>query len=125
MPTVEATFEGDHRGRFRIDVGAAGPAGTVVFHSPAVEQMQLIKDRKLTNAQAGPNRIALGKIAWFELAGHRFIDPTVIFALDRQGPMGDEYVEGNIGVEFLKPFRLVLDYSRQRMALSRRDVDRR
>ena len=105
LPTVEATFEGNRKGRFRIDVGAAGPAGTVVFHAPAVEEMQLLKDRKLTNAQAGPNRIAFGKIAWFELAGHRFNDPTTIFALDRQGPMGDEYLEGNVGVEFLKPFR--------------------
>ena len=116
LPTVEATFEGNRQGRFRIDLGAAGPAGTVVFHAPAVEEMQLLKDRRVTNAQAGPNRIALGKIAWFELAGHRFEDPTVLFALDRKGPMGDEYVEGNLGVDMLKPFRIVLDYPQQRMA---------
>ena len=125
LPTVEGTFEGDRRGRFRIDVGAAGPAGTVVFHAPAVEEMQLLKDRTVTNAQAGPNRIALGKIAWFELAGHRFLDPTVLFALDRHGPLGDEYVEGNLGVEMLKPFCIVLDYPHEQMAFLRRDAERR
>jgi hypothetical protein len=116
IPTVEAAFEGDRRGLFRIDVGAAGAAGGVLFHAPAVERLQLARDRKLTNAKVGPARIGLGKIAWFELADHRFENPTVIFALDRQGPFGDEYVEGNIGMEFLKPFRLVLDYPHKRLA---------
>jgi hypothetical protein len=124
LPTVEATFEGNRRGRFRIDVGAAGLAGTVLFHAPAVEEMQLLKDRHSTTAQAGPNRIAVGKIAWFELAGHRLEDPTVLFARDRQGPLGDEYVEGNVGVEMLKPFLLILDYPHQRMAFLRREPDR-
>jgi len=124
VPTVEATFEGDRKGRFRIDVGAAGPAGTVLFHAPAVEYLQLTKNRKLTTAKVGPVRIALGKIAWFELAGHRFENPVVIFALDHQGPFGDEYVEGNIGVEFLKPFRVVFDYPHERMAFIRRQQER-
>jgi hypothetical protein len=89
LPVVSAAFEGDRKGLFRIDVGASGP---------------------------GPTEVALGKIAWFELAGHRFENPDVVFALDRQGPLGDEYVEGNIGVEFLRPFRMVLDYAKARVA---------
>jgi hypothetical protein len=125
LPTVEATFEGNRRGRFRIDVGAAGAAGTVLFHSPAVESMELLKGRTVTSAQAGQHRIALGKIAWFELAGHRFENPMVLFALDRKGPMGDEYVDGNLGVEMLKPFRIVLDYPHERMAFIRRQPERR
>jgi hypothetical protein len=117
LPLVEATLEGERKGLFRIDVGAAGAAGTVVFHAPAVEDLQLLKDRTVVPAKIGPTRVAFGKIAWFELAGHRFKNPSVIFALDRQGPLGDEYMEGNLGVEFLKPFRLILDYPHERMAL--------
>ncbi len=45
-----------------------------------------------------------------------FENPNVVFAIDRQGPLGDEYLEGNIGVDFLKPFRLVLDFPNKRAA---------
>jgi hypothetical protein len=120
IPIVPATFDGG-RGHFRIDVGAAGgPFGNVVFHAPAVEEMHLLRGREVTNAQVGPMRFAVGKIGWFELAGHRFEEPQVVFALDRHGPLGDEYVEGNLGMEFLKPFRIVLDYQHERVAFIRK-----
>jgi hypothetical protein len=125
LPLVPATFEGG-KGLFRIDVGASGGAyGNVVFHAPAVEQLQLLKDRKVTVGKVGTARVAVGKVGWFELAGHRFEHPDAVFALDRKGPLGDEYVEGNLGVEFLRPFRLVLDYPHERVALSRRSEDGR
>lgn len=59
---------------------------------------------------------AMGAVDWFEVAGHQFDHPDVVFALSRQGPLGDEYLEGNIGVDFLKPFRPVLDYQNRRVA---------
>jgi hypothetical protein len=116
LPTVPATFEGGHKGRFRIDVGAAAPGfSNVAFHAPAVEALNLLSRRQVTIARLGVTRIAFGKMAWFELAGQRFEKPDVVFALDRQGPFGDEYLEGNLGVEFLKPFRIVLDYAHERV----------
>jgi hypothetical protein len=119
LPLVPATFEGG-KGLFRIDVGASGGAySNVVFHAPAVEQMQLLKDRKVTVSKVGPARVAVGKLGWFELAGHRFEHPDAVFALDREGPLGDEYAEGNLGVAFLRPFRIVLDYPHERVALLR------
>jgi hypothetical protein len=126
LPLVEATFEGDHKGLFRIDVGASGGAGgNVLFHTGAVETLDLLRDRSVKVFRLGPTRVAQGKIAWFELAGHRFDKPEVLFALDRQGPFGDEYVTGNLGVEFLKPFRIVLDYPHERVALMHRTEARR
>src|SRR5262249_38935182 len=121
VPAVPATFEGG-KGLFRIDVGASGgPYGNVVFHAPVVEELHLLRDRKVTEAKVVSSRVALGKLGWFELAGHRFESPDVVFALDREGPLGDDYVEGNLGVEFLKPFRIVLDYQQERVALVRRN----
>jgi hypothetical protein len=115
-PTVSATFEGGHKGRFRIDVGASGAGfSNVAFHAPAVEARNLLHRRQVMIARLGVTRIAFGKMAWFELAGQRFEKPDVVFALDRQGPFGDEYLEGNLGVEFLKPFRIVLDYAHERV----------
>ena len=60
-----------------------------------------------------------GTIAWFELMGHRFENPRVIFALATSGPLADPFVDGNLGVEFLKPFRIVLDYQHERLAFIR------
>jgi hypothetical protein len=125
LPLVPAAFEGG-KGLFRIDVGASGgPFANAVFHAPVVDDLNLLKDRKVTINRLGSSRVALGKTGWFELAGHRFENPDVAFALDRQGPLGDEYVEGNLGVEFLKPFRIVLDYQQERVAFVRRAAERR
>jgi hypothetical protein len=119
-PLVPATFDGG-KGLFRIDVGASGgPYSNVVFHAPAVDELHLLEHRKTTAAKVGPTRVALGKIGWFELGGHRFDAPEAVFALDRQGPLGDEYVRCNLGVAFLRPFRIILDYRNERLALVRR-----
>jgi predicted aspartyl protease len=117
LPLVPATFEGDRKGFFRLDVGASGEFTNVVFHSPTVDSMQLLKGRDVTKIGGSGMHFASGKIAWFELAGHRFENPEVVFALDHKGPFADEYVEGNLGVEFLKPFRIVLDFPHERVAL--------
>jgi hypothetical protein len=123
VPVIAATFEGDRKGLFRIDIGASGRrgVGNVVFHAPAVKDLQLLKSRKVTRMKMGLTDAATGAIAWFEVAGHRFDRPEVVFALSRQGPLGDEYLEGNIGIDFLKPFRLVLDYEHSRVAFVPRD----
>jgi hypothetical protein len=117
LPLVPATFDGGN-GLFRIDVGAsAGAASNVVFHTQTVEELKLLKGRRVRSGRLGMTRIAVGKVGWFELAGHRFENPNVIFALDRKGPLGrDVYAAGNMGVNFLKPFRVVLDYQNERVA---------
>jgi Aspartyl protease len=125
LPVVSATFEGHREGRFRIDVGASGPGvGNVIFHAPAVDDLHLLEGRRVTRTKIGPTEIAIGKMAWFELAGHRFENPDVVFAIDRQGPLGDQYLDGNIGVEFLKPFRMVLDFANRRVAFLPRIKDK-
>ncbi len=126
VPLVSATFEGDRKGRFRIDMGSSGPngVGNVLFHAPTVQELHLLKGRKVTKMKLGPSMVAMGKVAWFEFAGHRFENPNAVFAIDRQGPFGDEYVEGNIGIDFLKPFRMVLDFPSARVAFLPRTNDR-
>ncbi len=125
-PLVSARFEGNRKGLFRIDVGMSGPdgVGNVVFHSPAVQQLRLLRGRNVSTTMLGASDAALGTIAWFELAGHRFKNPEVVFAIDKKGPFGDEYVEGNIGIEFLKPFGMVLDFANERVAFLERGKGR-
>lgn len=115
IPLVPARFP-QGEGMFRIDVGAAsGPAGNVIFHTPAVQRWQM-PTTELPKVQAGEAELAIGTIAWFELSGYRFENPAVIYSLARSGPLAEPGVDGNIGVEFLKPFRILLDYRHARMA---------
>jgi hypothetical protein len=118
-PLIPATYEGGRHGLFRMDVGAGGPLATVAFHHHAVASGQLLDGRATSPLRVGTVDVALGKLAWFEIAGHRFEDATVGFALPGDGPFADPYVAGNLGVAFLKPFRIVLDYPRRRMAVTR------
>ncbi len=118
VPVIAGKFEGNRKGLFRIDMGASGRGGfgNVVFHSPTVNDLHLLRKRTVTRMKMGQTDAAPGAVDWFEVAGHRFAHPDVVFALNRQGPLSDEYLEGNFGVDFLKPFRLVLDYEHRRVA---------
>jgi hypothetical protein len=124
-PAVTAKAAGVPEGPFRLDLGAAGgPAGNVIFHGSTVEKYHLLDGHKVARVQAGKLHLGVGEIAWFELAGHRFERPQVMFALDRDGVLGESGTLGNIGVEFLRPFRMVFDYSRSRIAFIEPAMDR-
>jgi hypothetical protein len=120
VPLAPARFAGGE-GLFRIDVGAAGgPAANVIFYSPTVTRLKLA-DERTPVVTSMESRFGVGQIPWFELAGHRFETPDVLFALDPTGPLADPYLAGNLGVEFLKPFRLILDYPHHRVAFVPRE----
>jgi aspartyl protease len=120
-PAVAAKAAEVPEGLFRVDLGAAGgPAGNVTFHSSAVRAHHLLDGRQVVRVQAGNLHLGLGEIPWFELAGHRFERPAVMFALDDEGVLGEVGTLGNIGVEFLRPFRVVFDYPHSRIAFIER-----
>ena len=117
VPCVRARFEGEREGYFRLDTGANG---TLTFHAPAVRELELLEGRTVTKgAGGGVGGVAEardGKLAWFELAGHRFEDRVVSFSLAEHGAFTDRYTLGNVGQDFLAPFRIVLDYPGDRIA---------
>jgi hypothetical protein len=112
-PVVRASFEGNHQRWFRLDIGAAV---TVMFHTPVVRELGLLRGRDGTPSRIGQLEVMFGAVAWFELAGRRFEQPTVIFITNEDGPGADPHTAGNIGLEFLKPFKLVFDYANKRSA---------
>jgi hypothetical protein len=118
-PAVTAQAAGVPEGPFRLDLGAAGgPAGNVIFHGSTVEKYHLLDRRQVARVQSGKLHLGVGELDWFELAGHRFERPQVLFALDADGVLGEAGTLGNIGVDFLRPFRIVFDYSRSRIAFT-------
>lgn len=116
IPVVQAKFDGGE-GFFRLDIGATGAASNVVFNTPIVADLKLLQGRKVKDVQLAMKRALQGRIGWFELGEHRFGNPNVVFALDTQGPFGDEFTAGNLGVNFLRVYRIVLDYPHERVVL--------
>lgn len=114
---TRARFEGEREGLFRIDTGASG---TVTFHAPAVTALGLLEGRELAAGSSGgvggSASAPTGRLAWFELAGHRFENPSVSFSQAESGAFTDRYTTGNLGQGFLAPFRIVLDYRHDRLA---------
>jgi hypothetical protein len=118
-PAVGARAAGVPEGLYRLDLGAAGaPAGNVTFHGSTVKEFHLLDGRQVARAAAGKLQLGIGQIDWFELAGHRFDHPRVLFALETEGVLGRVGTLGNIGTEFLRPFRVCFDYAHARIAFT-------
>jgi hypothetical protein len=115
---IQAKMEGERLAWYRIDTGANG---TVQFHTPYVAREHLLQDRPVVEAQeagaGGTSEAKFGKIAWFELAGHRFESPDAVFSQATIGAFNDQYLAGNIGQEFLDPFTIYFDFGGSRVAL--------
>ncbi len=116
VPLIEGKFPRGE-GIFRMDVGAAsGPAGNLIFHTPTVERCHF-DISAMQKVKSGESEFAVGPLDWFELGGHRFERPLVLYSISTTGPLAEPNIDGNMGVEFLKVFRLILDYRNARMAL--------
>lgn len=118
LPCIEANFEGDRSGLFKLDTGASG---NLTFHAPAVKSMNLKAGRKLirtrTSGVGGIGNAWRGPLEWLELAGLRFENLTVEFADGELGSFADVYTLGNLGQGLLSQFRIVFDYTGERVAL--------
>jgi predicted aspartyl protease len=116
-PTIPAEFEG-HKGQFRLDTGANG---TVTFNAPTVERLKLLEERQVRDTGlagvGGMIWVKTGKLKYFLLGGKRFEEIETTFATEKQGIFGMDFLAGNIGQDLLKPFRVVLDYPNERLAL--------
>lgn len=117
IPSVRCTLEGDLEGLFHLDTGSPG---TVQFHAPFVKKHNLLDGRKVTKGMSGGVggfiTISSGRIDWFELGGHRFIEPQATFTNTDRGVFADRGSAGNIGNGFLSRFTLLIDYPGKRIA---------
>ena len=114
-PIVEARFEGDRRGMFRLDTGASG---TVTLAGAVAKTLLEGRETRpaVLGGVGGILRAKTGTLEWFELAGHRFEKPLVTFMEGETGALSNAFLAGNIGQDFLLPFTLVFDYGHERIA---------
>ncbi|MCA9000378.1 MAG: retropepsin-like domain-containing protein [Planctomycetes bacterium] len=118
-PCVEASFDPDHSGWFRLDTGSDD---TITFHAPWVRKLRLVdKATQLIPMRlkgiGGEISAVRGRIRWFELLGQRFQKPMVTMVERATGPLANPDLYGNIGVGFFHGQRLVLDFHHHRIAL--------
>jgi hypothetical protein len=120
IPALEARFEG-HAGLFHIDTGANTG---VSFSANAVTRWKLLEGREVQDAKLGGVGGFLaakrGKLAWFEIGGLRQEQVSATFPLEGKGVLGGHRIDGSLGAEVLRPFVLVTDYARERIALRAR-----
>jgi hypothetical protein len=85
-----------------------------------VRELAMLEGRETTDARAGgvggTVAVKRGELAWFELGGRRTGRVMAEFAMEDKGVFGDAYTAGNIGGVLLRPFVLVMDYPRGRIA---------
>jgi len=118
IPSVRCRFEGDREGLFKLDLG---DAGTISFYSPAVRELGLLEGRAVEASQVGgvggTGRASVGDLEWFEVGGHRVAPLRATFSQTETGAFSSVRALGNLGTGMLRPFRIVFDYSRSRLAL--------
>lgn len=116
VPAVPGRFE-DHDAVFRLDTGAGG---TVMFHAPTVERLQLLEGRKTQTAMfggvGGMKSGQSGKIKWLEFGGRRQKKVEAGFATEAEGAFADPYIDGNVGTDLLSESLMILDYPNSRIA---------
>ena len=121
-PHVRGRLEGGQEGLFILDTGAVG--ASIVFHSPTVERLGLLEEGDTGQARfrgaGGFSRYSPGETAWVEVGGHAYRDMAVRFSTDPSGAMADPYTLGNVGINILSDFRLLIDYPHHRIAMIKR-----
>lgn len=122
-PIVEAVINIPGRppvhGRYEIDTGCDG--GLCLGHD-FVEQNKLIESAAQAEASArrgvgGSARTASGRLPQLQIGALTVNNPVANFFQDGSPVDGD--LAGHIGIQVLREFRTIFDYSRQRMILEK------
>jgi hypothetical protein len=100
--------------------------GTIIMNRPFVEQNGLLEAarRSLPRMVAqyaegvgGKSEILHGRIAELKLGPYSLREPVVGFSQARAGALARSEFAGILGAEILRRFRVIVDYSRERMIL--------
>ncbi len=120
-PTLTARLEGDIRGLFMLDTGSTF---TVHFYLDFAQKHALLDNREIRKGKefrvSGEYETLEGRIAWFELAGHRFEKLPVQFGPPNTPGGNIPGVAGIIGGDLLRDFIVVLNYPESKIALLRK-----
>lgn len=106
-------------GFFMIDTGSSGGLG---LNSPFVKKNLLLKsqqrflDRSASGA-SGQARVLMGRAQSLRLGSSVIQRPVAHLSQAKEGASADSSYDGTIGGEILRRFKVIFDYSRERMIL--------
>lgn len=117
QPLIPVTFEG-HRGVFILDTGSNG---MIAFEPQVVQQLGLLEGRETRRGRSTGSssvyEVELGTLEWIEIAGQRM--ERVPAQFERHDPVHRRAM-GNVGMQAMRPYTVVFDYSRRRVAFVER-----
>lgn len=107
-------------GRFKISIGSDG---AFIVNAPFVRAHQLLKSVSQTqmgntgNALGEMSRSFTGRVENIQLGRFSISNPLVTFSQASKGSEARADYDGTLGAEIFRRFKLILDYSRQRIIL--------
>jgi aspartyl protease/PDZ domain-containing protein len=118
----EVTVEGRDpiKGSFVIDLGSGG---ALALHRPFVEEHRLPlpnqKTIRLMGAGGAGGEVTgrVGRVAALRFGKFIIDNPVTLFAADAKGAFANNVFQGNIGEQIMEKFKIILDYSRDRIIL--------
>lgn len=108
------------KGRFVLDFGSGA---SLAFHTPFVEQQNLLAPSQKTISAMGAGGAGgkitgrSGRVAELRIRKFQIDNPLTLFSEDKRGAFASSEIQGNIGAMILSKFKALLDYGRDRIIL--------
>jgi Aspartyl protease/PDZ domain len=106
------------KGKFVLDIGSGA---ALILYSPFVNDHHLLSSniktiRAIGGAGAGGETSGrVGRVTDLKIGTFKISNPTTMFSEDKEGALASSAVLGNIGARVLSKFRLLFDYSHDRI----------
>lgn len=121
--TIDIPQRGEITGQFLVDTGGCMMTAILTTdfarrHTLPVPAQKTISDQSVSGL-GGQTRLLVGRAASFRVGRAVFSSPLIYMSQDKGGALASSDYDGLIGTEILKRFKLIFDYSRQRLILER------
>jgi PDZ domain/Aspartyl protease len=106
------------KGKFVLDIGSSA---ALILYRPFVAEHHLLDQNLKTiksigaGGAGGATTGRIGRVTELKIGGFKVSSPITMFSEDKEGAMASSAVLGNIGAQVLSKFRLLFDYSHDRI----------
>jgi hypothetical protein len=106
------------KGKFVLDIGSSA---ALILYSPFVVEHRLLGPNLKTikaigvGGAGGASAGRIGRVTELKIGTFKISNPTTLFSEDKEGALASSAVLGNIGAQVMSKFRLLLDYSHDRI----------
>lgn len=118
-PSIMATVNGRHRGRFLVDTGVHGAVTLNAAFAEGVRTLDTPREESMSGS-GGTTRVRTATLPSFAFAGFRSTAVPVIIRIAGQGSEATG-VDGVIGRLLMEGKTVIFDYGRQRIAVALRN----